>query len=499
MRTARPWRVRRCLLLAGLPWWFIGAPLRADPVADVALGPLFQTFGMTLAPGRGVEAAGPFYYRHQEDDGVLWGVPPFVSVFRSDDGEKGQVFVLPPAFSYRRYGEDMRWQLGQWFNQSRIQNIEEPDLKRFNVFPLWFYQDSPDPARDYWALFPLYGTLRNRLFRDEAEFVAFPLWLKTRKGTMTTRNVVFPFFHLRDGPGLEGWQFWPLAGHERLEPTTRTNLSDEVEVVPGHDKTFGLWPLWFRNRLGLGTENPQQVDALLPLFYRERSPNRDHTSVLWPLGSWTDDREAKFHQWNAPWPLVGFAHGEGKTLKRVLPFFSVGHTPTLEAETYGWPLYRRRRLHTADLERERRQFGVFLYVDLKEHNPGTDRSSRRIDSWPLFSWQRDPEGNERLQSLSIIEPLRRGVGLERNWSPLWSVWRSERNRRSGRSSQSLLWNLYRREEVPGSTKGSLLFGLIQYQKTSAGRDWRLFYLGPRLEQPAPPAPAAPATHVPEHR
>ena len=54
-------------------------------------------------------------------------------------------------------------------------------------------------------MFPLYGHLKNRMFRDESEFVLFPLWLKTRKGTLTTRNVAFPFVHFRDGPGLKGW------------------------------------------------------------------------------------------------------------------------------------------------------------------------------------------------------------------------------------------------------------------------------------------------------
>lgn len=470
-----------------------------DPDLDAwgAAGPLYHSFPLTLEAGIGKEAVGPLYYERASEEAHLWAVPPLISYSRDRDGEQAQVFVLPPLFSWRRYGDDVRWQLGQWINHSRQTRIEDGEVRRVNLFPLFFRQDSPDPARDYWALFPLYGTLQGRLFRDEAEFVAFPLWLKTRKGTMITRNVLFPFVHFREGPGLRGWQFWPLGGHEHLESTTRTNVADEVEIVPGHDKTFALWPIYFRNRMGLGTDNPARIDSVLPLFYVERSPNRDYTSVAWPFVSWTDDRAQKFHQWNAPWPLVGFARGEGKTLSRVLPLFSVGHNRELAAETYLWPLYRRRHLKTDSLDRERQQFGVFLYVDLREKNPETGKSARRIDSWPLFSWSRDPDGNEKLQALSILEPLRRGTGLERNWSPLWAVWRQERNGRTGARSESLLWNLYRREVRPESTKGSLLFGLIQYQKTPAGRRWRVFHLGPRL---APSAETvAPASHVPERR
>ena len=53
--------------------------------------------------------------------------------------------------------------------------------------------------------------------------------------------------------------------------------------------------------------------------------------------------------------------------------------------------------------------------------------------------------------------------IDRNWSPLWSLWRAEKNAKTGAHSQSLLWNLYRRDDTPTSKKCSLLFGLFQYE------------------------------------
>jgi hypothetical protein len=144
-----------------------------------------------------------------------------VSSFSSHDREKGQVHVLPPVFSYRQIRGGLALAAGQWINRSHVDSIADKELKRFNLFPFFFYQDAPDPRRDYRAVFPLYGTLKNRMFRDEAEFVLFPLWLKTVEKGKTTRNVLFPFLHFREGPGLAGWQFWPLVGHEHQDPTTR--------------------------------------------------------------------------------------------------------------------------------------------------------------------------------------------------------------------------------------------------------------------------------------
>jgi hypothetical protein len=77
----------------------------------------------------------------------------------------------------------------------------------------------------------------------------------------------------------------------------------------------------------------------------------------------------------------------------------------------------------------------------------------------------------------LLEPfLSTSKSIERDYSPLWSVWRSENNPRTGAASQSLLWNLYRRETTPGAKKCSLLFGLFQYQSTPEGKQWRVFYV-----------------------
>ena len=79
----------------------------------------------------------------------------------------------------------------------------------------------------------------------------------------------------------------------------------------------------------------------------------------------------------------------------------------------------------------------------------------------------------------MLAPLEPAVpdnrGIERNWSPLWSLWRSENNFQTGAASHSLLWNLYRDEKAPEHKKVSLLFGLFQYQYDGETRRTKLFY------------------------
>ena len=82
--------------------------------------------------------------------------------------------------------------------------------------------------------------------------------------------------------------------------------------------------------------------------------------------------------------------------------------------------------------------------------------------------------------MSLVEPFfPNNRAIAREYSQIWSFWRDEHNPKTGASSQSLLWNLYRRDKTPEDKKVSLLFGLIQCESTANSTSWRLFYL-PRI-------------------
>ena len=78
-----------------------------------------------------------------------------------------------------------------------------------------------------------------------------------------------------------------------------------------------------------------------------------------------------------------------------------------------------------------------------EKNTATGAEKRRVDALPFFTYHSDFNGNSRLQILAPVEPaVPDNRGIERNWSPLWSIWISENNPKTGASGQSFLWNLY---------------------------------------------------------
>jgi hypothetical protein len=473
-----------------LAWILVAFVLRVVPATSggISAGPLVEEFSLTLDVGKRVEAGGPFFGYERKGEQRQWVVAPLCSYTVDDGTETAEFDLAYPFLTYDRFGTEYRLQFFQLLNFSGGRNQRDDTVRRITVFPFYFQQRSPDPNLNYTALVPIYGKLKNRLFRDEIRFIAFPLYGQSRKRDVVTDNYLYPFFHLRRGEALHGWQFWPLVGYEEKNVTSITNRYDEPEIVGGHKKLFVLWPFFFNHKTAIGTTNPQTQRVLLPLYSLLRSPNRDSSTYLWPFFTFTEDREKKYRELGAPWPLIDFARGEGKTANRVWPLFSHARNPILQSDFFLWPLYKYNRAHAAPLDRERTRILFFLYSDLIEKNEETGTSLERTDLWPLFTARRDHNGNERLQLLAPIEPLLpNNKSIERNYSPLWSIWRSERNRQTGAASQSLLWNLYRRDTTPQTRKCSLLFGLFQYQSSPAGNRLRLLYLPVFKKSPAAPA------------
>ena len=443
---------------------------------ETSAGFIFDRFKLTLADGWRTEAAGPFYYSQQAESNTLWAFPPFFSRERQPAVEAREDDFLYPFFTDRSYGHEQRWQFWQVISASSGRQPDETGVKQLTLFPLYFQQRAADTNLNYTAVVPFYGTIKNRLFRDEIHFVMMPFYVESKKRDVVTDNYFWPFVDVHHGDGMKGWQCWPLVGREHKDVTYQTNGFGDVTLVAGHDHLFCFWPFYFKQNNGIGTDDPGKFRALIPFYAVSRSPQRDSTSVLWPFFSVIDDRAKKYHEWQGPWPFVIWTRGEGKHTSRVWPLFSRSRNAVKENNSCLWPLYTYARTHADPLDRRRTRVAFWLYSRVAEKNTETGKEKIRLDMWPFFTWHRDFNGNQRLQILAPLEPaVPDNRGIEKNWSPLWSLWRAEKNPRTGAASQSLLWNLYHRETAPARKKVSLLFGLFQYQSSQRAERTRLFY------------------------
>jgi hypothetical protein len=457
-------------------WAFPALAQRND---DVVAGPLYSEFPLTLSSGYREEVVSPLYYSQHSESQRQWALPPFFCYTRTPDVDWTEAEFLYPILSYRRFGPEYRLQLVQFFSFSGGAMQSEDGMRRFTIFPFYFQQRSPNPDLNYTAVIPFYGHLKNRLFRDDIKFVMFPLYSETRRNDMVTDNYLYPFFDLRHGDAMTGWQVWPLVGEEHKAPTLQTNMLGEAETVGGYDHFFAPWPFYFKNWDGLGTTNPQASLTIVPFYNHIESKTREVTSYGWPLGyNAIHDYQQNITEHDFIWPLFVKARG-GKEITRIFPFYSHAANSNLVSDFIVWPVYKYNRLKAPSLERRRTRIVFFLYSDITEKNTTTGDVFRRKDLWPLYTYHHEANGNERWQVLAPLEPLLpNNRSIMREYSQVWSLWRWEKNPRTGAASQSLLWNLYRREKTPQAKKLSLFFGLFQYQSNGEGESWRVFYLKP---------------------
>lgn len=202
------------LLLCGL-CLALSAPLGAWAADGPPAGPLFDEFGLTLAPGHRIEALGPFFYSEQEETQRIWAVPPLLSYTRDPATESKEFDFLYPVLTYNRYGGQYRWQVFEVLSFAGGPTQRETARDRFTLFPLYFQQRSSDTNQNYTAVFPVYGHLKHRLFRDDIFFALFPLYSETRKKDVVTDNYLWPLFSppRRGAARLEGL----AAGRERAQ------------------------------------------------------------------------------------------------------------------------------------------------------------------------------------------------------------------------------------------------------------------------------------------
>lgn len=493
--ASTPIHRRRRLMKKGHLGWLAALALNGLPVAlhgGVEAGPAWYDFRLTLQPGTGSEALGPIWGTEASDLEKTWRLSPLISHHEDAGTERSEYEVLYPAFTYDRFGTEYAARFLQFFEFTGSTTLDGEAKDRRTLFPFFFYQKSTNPTNGYFGVLPIYGHLRNRLFRDEVSFILAPLWVSSKKRDVQTDNVLFPFFSWRHGGGVQGWQAWPFVGSEKKAITHRKDADGEDQIIPGYSRQFFPLPFFIHEKTGLGTPDAVTNRFYFPLYTQTRSADMDHTTVFF-FGHRTN-RVEQFSEWSTPWPFLGWANGPGKTARRVWPLYGHAHSPSLSSDFVLWPLYTHRGQRGPSFERDRTRLLYFAYSDQRLANPDTKDKFRRRDLWPLFTYRRDLNGQKRLQILAPAEPLLpNNKSIERLYSPVWSLYRAESDPKTQRSSQSLLWNLWRREVTPEAKRTTAVFGFIKTEKSAQGRQWRLFWrpLKTRAIDPPPAQVEAP--------
>jgi hypothetical protein len=451
------------LLLCGA----FGGGCAAPRGGEVNAGPLFRSTP-DFSGNAGFQAAGPFVEHRRSPDGKAFtAVRPFWGRVQDPELERSVTDILWPLGMFRTRGNDLYW----WFLPAYGHDFDtetSASRHRWTVFPVLFGGRSASDI-PYFAVFPVGGVIHEILGRDRVSFVLFPLYMHSQLGENRTTSVLWPIYSRTTGGQISRLRVWPLYGYSHNPE--RWN------------KQFVLWPLWtsveylYPNMKGDGF-------VLFPLYGQVRLPDRQSRMFLPPFFK-VEWGAGDHFALNAPWPFLQYAHTPDYEKYYLFPLAGrrrIGHDHSWFAL---WPVMGGRRTERPrEVLTRFRIVPIWYYENLQAVRPVSrdtlpeDEKGEQVSCsvarymrlWPLGVYRR--EGDVSLTRIPDLWPLKNTPAIERNWAPLWTLYRREKA--EGRSSTELLWGMVRVAREEERLDWSV-FPLVSSARKAEGRSWRLLY------------------------
>jgi len=379
--------------------------------------------------------------------------PLFYKTTNESEGISSTTYLYPLASSEK--SEDVeRIQVLQLYQNNVFRKEGEQEKKDNMLFPFYIKGTSAKYG-PYLSVFPFYGDLYERFWKDEYHYVMFPFYSRTVKKGTTTRNYLYPIVSTIEGEKESGFQVWPLYGQSAKEGV--------------YKKRFALWPVFFDENTGLDTDNPTKKLLVFPFYVSIDSPKRVEHHYLWPFFGHTVDSAKKSEEWDYFWPFFVTVKGEDRALNRYIPFYSEDKRKESVKYWYMWPLYSHENLASESFSQERDRILYFLFSDNRETWNADGKNRHKVALWPLFLYKKDYTGIKSFSFPAPLEPIVDREGIDKCWAPLWRVYVQKWN--DDESAVSFLWNLYWHEYRKGDLTYEL-FPLISYRSEKQERDFK---------------------------
>ncbi len=437
-----------------------------EKAVSINLWPLFQYASDPTEGISEINGLGPFFFWRRDSAQDQWGIRPLLYWTRDEIEPLMRLeFVYPFGKFQVKEGEKK----GYLFPVSLYREEESEGKKRwdFQFFP--FFMGETEKGRDYFGIFPIFGTLFERYAKDEIRFYFWPIYSESSSEGVHKTDVLWPFFSIIEGEKKRGYRFWPIYGQRE-------------EVGVSYSRFF-LWPIFLKQRTGLDTDSPIEENMVFPFYAAKESKTFESRTYLWPFFSRTKERTSGFEAWDLPWPIFQSLKGENLKGIKIFPFYGYKEKKDVMKRVFIlYPLYQLEEDRTDD--RWEKAVRILLLSRIR-----IGEKTRSLRIWPFFDYEE--EGDHRTLSVFYIFPFK-NEGFERNLLPLFRIFHWEENPIKGISA-NLFWGFYKRvkrEETEsweiahlvamkrekGVKTFSFLKGLLRFQSDGKSRNLRIFYL-----------------------
>lgn len=514
--------------------------------------PLFsQSHDLGTTPSVETWAPWPFGHRIDSTSESMTALHPVFSYYKNKVDESREFHLLWPllAWSYRAeaWGETDRHRLGilpLWFSASGVRDSgpywyrylfplyfegeqAEAGGRYFILFPfLWYARNAqlavplfPRRTQNFTAVWPLAGDFRGYFNRDRFRFLLWPLFVESwdRQGddAFKVYSFIWPIFGLyqSDNDRIHGFRVWPLF--------SRVVREDEFT------RAYWLWPLGHFRKGRISQTDDRQEDVLLflPFYGKVRRPTYDYDMIFpfygkldmkgrktrgYALAIYNEDDNLRtgIRNHRILWFLVSWtseiprdpelSHNgvrEGYRGGGVFPFYVSRTKSNAERRTILWPIYHEKSNRYEDHDFDRTYLMPFYANQVKQFDDGGTEA--RTFVFPFFRKWRLADG-EQYRSILHLWFYTKWDGIDRNWAPLWTIWKKWENSETGESRSNLFGHLYthdrnwlgverssynflifRTEKFTGPNRPAehhtrLFWGLVGHHRLGDKKQWEVF-------------------------
>jgi hypothetical protein len=396
----------------------------------------------------------PFYENVDMADGSFFAVRPFYSK-TAVEGRQVEDFLWP-LYSRKTLGDEVssRALVFWWTHQFEVDS--ESPRERNWLLPFYF-QGTDATGEDYVALFPFGGTIREFLGRDLISFVLFPLFATSQINDVKTTSVLWPIISQTRGEGIERDRIFPFVGRSVLEGK--------------YEKKFVLWPFWNSAEYFYPGDSGRAW-MLFPICGRSELEKESTLWVLPPFFRFTDGE--RLDRMFCPWPFFQKEVSAERDKLWIWPLWGrdIYDNGALKRSFAAWPFLWSEQRNGPTETKKRKMALPFFYCDRTVQ--GEQEVSSYWKVWPLMSSRK--EGDVSRFRMLELWPLKETAPIERNWSPLWTLY--ERREMEGTVRKRALWFLWNSERSTEEERSewSLLKGLLSVKKEGDSTSGRFLYL-----------------------
>ena len=384
---------------------------------------------------------------------------------------KNRSFALHPFFGYNlretevgdSFSADFLWPLffhhSTWFTHSSFfllyYSSSAEDGRTDFILPFWFFRTASDGSLR-WAFFPFYGDMDRFLTYDRLKFICFPFWWNAEKGNVSGSGWLWPLINYDSGSELERMRIFPFYAYSERK---------------GHSFSRSvLWPLFSMKR-SLRRDSQDGGYLFWPLWGTSRLGDSSAYSVLWPLFTFSVNPKRDSWLLNIPFPFFRFGKIGGGTEQTFIlwPLCGYRKTPSLEYSFGLWPFLW-------NIERKEKEkttvhsWSFPLYWSKTVFSRDYSRKlSEDKDFWPILSYRK----KDGKMVLRVLHPVPRGIRtLDRNYSPLWTLYTFESDGPDYRSD--LFWGMFQLSSY-NKTKAAVFQPFYSFRKDEKGKEHSILF------------------------